>query len=497
MERELDRFPRAGDLTAVLGKWTVGGGPLYRRLADALAGAIEDGALRAGRRLPSERELAKVLAVSRSTVVAAYDELHARGLVERRQGSGTRISSAARVARTDGRVSGGRGTATFQRLIDGPGSVISLACAADAGADEVAEALDEVARHDLPALLAEPGYQASGLPALREAIADYYTAQGLPTSAEEVLVTNGAHQALVLLSEVYLRGASTVAVEAPSWQPCLDVFRAADAELVSVPLDDEGIDDRALAAVLAERRPSVLYVMPTFHNPAGVLMSAARRRRVAELAARHDVAVIEDNAYAGCELARDGAPDIPAPLSAYLPPGAESVVVESLKSVWGGLRIGWIRGPRGIIQRCARRKALADLGGPLVEQALAARLFPRLPEIVAKGALARAERCDRAERLLAEYLPGWTWRTPDGGSSLWVALPDADADVFAQIALRHGVEVIPGSTMDPTGAHDNYLRLPFMQEPEVFEELIRRLADAWGDLLRHGPGEEPRARTIV
>lgn len=498
MARELDRFSRGGELVAVLGDWTAGDGPLYRKLADAVAHAVDEGALAAGHRLPSERELAKLLAVSRATVVAAYEDLEVRELLERKQGSGTRISAAARAVPADGRVSGGRAAATFQRLIDGPGSVISLACAADAGVPEVAEALEEVARYDLPSLLGDPGYQVRGLPALREAVADYYTGQGLPTAPDEVMITTGAHQALVLLSEVYLRGAATVAVEAPSWQPCLDVFRDAGAGVVPVPLDDEGIDERRLAAVLAEHRPSVLYVMPTFHNPAGVLMSDRRRRRVAELAARYDVAVIEDNAYAGCALARDDAPEIPAPLSAYLPAGAESVVVESLKAVWGGLRIGWIRGPRGLLQRCARRKALADLGGPLIEQAVAARLFPRLPEIVKTGSVERAERCDQAERLIAEHLPGWTWRTPDGGSSLWLALPERDADVFAQIALRHGVEVIPGSTMDPTGAHDNYLRLPFMQEPEVLDELVRRLADAWGDLVRHGPGEEePRARTIV
>ncbi|WP_369822304.1 PLP-dependent aminotransferase family protein [Saccharomonospora sp. CUA-673] len=338
-------------------------------------------------------------------------------------------------------MSGGRGTATFQRLIDGPGSVISLACAADAGVPEVSEALEEVARYDLPGLLADPGYQTRGLPALREEVARYYTDQGLPTSADEVLITTGAHQALVLLSEVYLRGASSVAVEAPSWQPCIDVFRAAGADLVSVPLDDEGIDDRRLATVLAEQRPSLLYVMPTFHNPAGVLMSDARRRRVAELAARHDVPVVEDNAYAGCVMAGDSGPnglDVPPPLSTYLPAGTEAVAVESLKSVWGGLRIGWIRGPRGIVERCARRKALADLSGPLIEQAVAARLFPRLPEIVKKGAVERAQRCEYAEQMLTEQLPGWSWRTPDGGSSLWIALPEGgNSDVFAQIALRH------------------------------------------------------------
>src|SRR5690606_8401091 len=134
MERELDRFPRVGDLIAVLGNWTLGDGPLYRKLADAMARATEDGALRAGQRRPSERELAKALAVSRSTVVAAYDELHTRDLLERRQGSGTRISRTARAARSDGRVSGGRGTATCQRLIDAARPVLSLASAPGGGA---------------------------------------------------------------------------------------------------------------------------------------------------------------------------------------------------------------------------------------------------------------------------------------------------------------------------------------------------------------------------
>lgn len=495
MASELDRFQQGAELATVLGDWTAGPGPLYRKLADALAGAAKDGALHAGQRLPSERELARSLAVSRATVVAAYDELRARDLLDRRQGSGTRISPAVRPARSDGRVSGGRGTVIFQRLIDGPGPPISLACAADSGAPEVAEALEEVVRFDIDELLTDPGYQARGLPSLRAAVADHYTALGLPTSADEVLITTGAHQALVLVADVYLRSPSTVVVEGPSWPPCLDIFRSVHADVAAVPLDDEGIDARLLSDALAEHRPALLYVMPTYHNPAGVLMSEARRRRVAELAARHGVAVLEDNAYAGCGFRDDGV-QMP-PLAAYAPAGAEVVTVESLKAVWGGLRIGWIRGPAGIIERCARRKALADLASPAIEQAVAARLFPRLADITKSRSALRRERCEYLESLLRERLPGWRWRTPDGGSSLWVALPEGNADVFAQLALRHGVEVIPGSTMDPTGAHDGYLRVPFMHAPEVADELVRRLADAWTELRRHGPRDECPVRPII
>ncbi len=491
----MDRFARGAELAAVLGNWTQGPGPLYLRLTDALATAAGEGAVQPGERLPSERELARSLAVSRATVVSAYSELRDRGVLERRQGSGTRVAARGRPPRDDGRVRGGQGTVIFQRLIDGPGPLISLASAAEDGAPEVADALRDLARHDISGLLADPGYHPRGLPELRQAIAAYYTSLGVPTGAEEVLVTAGAHQALVLVSDVYLRNPSTVVVEAPSWPPCLDIFRAANARLVPVPLDDEGIEARQLSAVLAEHSPGLLYVMPTYHNPAGILMSADRRRRVAELAARHGVAILEDNAYADCGFG-DGA-EPPPPLAAYTSAAAETITVGSLKAVWGGLRIGWVRGPAGIIERCARRKALADLGSPVIEQALVARLVPRLGEIAERRSALRRERCSLLEGLLREQLPDWSWRSPDGGSSLWVALPEGSADVFAQLALRHGVEVIPGSTMDPTGAHDGYLRVPFMRPPEELAELVRRLAAAWTELRRYGPRDYGPLRPVI
>lgn len=496
MSGKVDRFQRGATLATLLGEWSTGPGPLYRKLADALARAADEGALEAGERLPSERELAGSLAVSRSTVVAAYDELRARDVLERRRGSGTRVNGRAAGPRGDGRVRGGQGTAIFQRLLDGPGPLISLACAADEAVGEVGQAVREVVDQELDELLREPGYHPRGLPVLREAIAERYTGMGLPTSPEEVLVTTGAHQALVLLSEVYLRPGATVVTESPSWSPCLDIFREAGVNLAAVPLDEEGIDANRLAAALTEHTPSLLYLMPTFHNPSGVLMSSARRRAVAELAARHGAAVVEDNAYAGNSLSPTAR--LPAPLGAYAVAGSEMLTVESFKGIWGGLRIGWIRGPVGIVERCARRKALADLGSPVLEQAVAARLVPCMDEIGQRQSALRRESCALLERLLADRLAGWTWRRPDGGSSLWVRLPDGgSADVFAQLALRHGVEVIPGSTMDPTGAHDDHLRIPFLRPRWELEELVERLALAWTELRRHGPRQDVPLRPIV
>jgi DNA-binding transcriptional MocR family regulator len=213
-------------------------------------------------------------------------------------------------------------------------------------------------------------------------------------------------------------------------------------------------------------------------------MSEIRRRRVVELAARHRVPVVEDNMY---QFTGNGPDPVPPPLAAH---GTEAEVlsVGSLsKGIWGGLRVGWVRAGAPVIERLARRKALADLGGPLLDQALAVRLLPALDRIVAGRQAEFAAQLARAEAMLTAWLPEWRWRRPDGGTAVWVELPGADAAAFAQVALRHGVEVIPGSTMDVRRRHDSFLRMPVTFPPELLDELGGRLARAWADLRRHGP----------
>ncbi|WP_104479058.1 PLP-dependent aminotransferase family protein [Actinokineospora auranticolor] len=482
----MDRLADANSLVELLGDWTTAGGPLYRKLAGAVARSIEVGDLPAGERLPSERDLAKLLTVSRATVVAAYDELRGKGLVDSVRGSGTRVSARPRLNGTgaDGRVPGGRATSIFQRLVDGPGSIISLALAVEPAAPELLAAYRDLADGELADLMADVGYHPRGYPPLRHAVSEHYTAAGLPTDPDQVLVTTGAQQVIGLVAQMYLRPGCTVVVESPSWPGCLDVFRAAGARLVGVPLDDEGVRPDRLATVFAEERPVLTYLMPTFHNPTGTLMSASRRRRVAELAARFNVPVLEDNAYSGFHGGDAPAP----PIGAYARGNAEILTVGSMaKGVWGGLRIGWVRGPAAIVDRLARYKVRADLGSPVLDQALSARLLPRLNEIAAaRGEVLRA-RLEHLQALLAENLPQWRWRSPDGGSALWVALPGTSAQIFAQVALRHGVEVVPGSATDPSGAHDDHIRLPFTFRTDTITELVRRLARAWADLQRHGP----------
>jgi DNA-binding transcriptional MocR family regulator len=507
MTVEVDRSPAANNrsndethLLHVLGNWSAGDGPLYQQLADGVRRGVDEGGFTAGTLLPAERRLATLLAVSRATVVAAYDQLRGDGLIESRRGSGSRIATGARARQVpggDGRVPGGHSAVLFQRLIDGPGTVLSLAAAAGSADVSLPAALDEVARLDLAQAMLDSGYQPHGISRLREEIAAHVTRAGLPTTTAEVLVTIGAHQAVSLISDLYLRPGSRVAVESPSWPACFDVFRAKGATLVPVPVDADGVRPQALARVLADEPIDLVYLMPTFHNPTGALLSAARRRRIIELAAEYNVVVVADDALAGVSLGAD----VPPPLTTFeAAAGGHPVSVLELgslsKSVWGGLRVGWVRAPADVISRLARRKALADLGSPIIDQLVAARIVPGLDDLVGRRVPERQTQLATLERLLVEHLPSWRWRRPAGGPSLWVELPDVDAAVFAQLALRHGVEAIPGRSMDPSGAHDSFLRMPYCFTEEFMTEVVRRLATAWADLEQHGPWV-PRLRPVV
>lgn len=487
VDGEMDRFAEPAELIGLLGDWQAGPGVLYRRLARAVERAVADGELVPGSRLPPERALAAALAVSRTTVVAAYDELRSRDVVVSRQGSGTRVSPGRRSSRTarDSRVHRGAAQPIMRRFATRTPDLISMAQAVEGGTHELTEAVLDAVEADLPTLLTDVGYHPRGLAELRAAVAEHYGEAGLPTDPDQVLVTAGAHQAVALAAQLYVSQGATVVVESPSWPGCLDLFGAAGGRLTGVPLDDEGVRADLLATALADG-PALAFLMPTFHNPTGRLMSTRRRRQVAELTARWGVPVVEDNAYA--TAATSGSALDPPPLAAFAPRHAEVLTIGSVsKAVWGGLRIGWVRAPAPVIDRLARHKALADLGSPALDQAVATRLLPRLGELTANRATAAQSQLSHVTALLDTHLPDWTWTEPDGGSVLWIELPDTDAAIYTQVALRHGVEVIPGRATDPTGAHDTYLRLPYTFPTDVMSEAVARLASAWHDLVRHGP----------
>jgi DNA-binding transcriptional MocR family regulator len=482
--------------TDVLGDWSRGEGPLYERLARAIRHAIDGGDLSPGTRLPAQRALAGMLEVSRTTVVLALDVLSQEGLVESREGSGTRVlRSRVRSPAPRGGAAAvlTRRNVVFRGMVEQSGAEVEFLGAHFDGPPRMFEQILAEARPDLEQLVCGHGYVPLGLPALRRAIAEHLTRTGLPTQAEQVLVTNGAQQAIALVANLLVEPGDPVVLEDPTYLGAIDAFTSFGARLIGVPLDADGLRVDLLRDAIARSGARVVYLVPTCHNPTGGILPEATRRAVARIAEESGAAVIED-----ATLAELTCGDDPPPPIAALARGGTILTVGSLsKLFWGGLRVGWIRGPEPWIARLARLKVVSDLSGSLPSQAVAVHVLARTQELTALRRGELRERLDRMTGLLAEHLPEWSHRRPAGGLTLWVRIPTGDVSELAAVALRHGVAIVPGTTNSPEGRFRDHLRLPFVAEAETVREGIRRLAAAWAEYAPVGRTHRRRVNVLV
>lgn len=473
---------QVADVAAALSDWTRGSGPMLARLASALESAVLRGTIAAGARLPSERELAARLGISRSTVVAAYDRLKAEGRAHTQRGSGTYAGPPGPLAR-GGRFSPGHLVSIVDNR-DGPRQTVEFTIAALPGSRELAAAGERVAKQ-LQRLSSEtPGYLPLGLPALRREIAGYYDRRGLPTDPDQIIVTSGAQQAIALVAQLF-RG-ERVAMEDPTNPASLDAFRAAGADIVAIGVDADGANIDELERLPAARLPAAVYSATTYNNPTGTVLSDARRQALAAMAEREGWTIVEDETL--CDISRF-AIEPPPPIAA-LDTGATVLSIGSAcKLYWGGLRIGWVRGEADMINRIAPLKIVADLGTSLVSQALCAELLPLRDRVRAERQAQLAERYETLTDALDRELPAWVRNEPCGGSSLWIELPHGDSASFAVEAARFGVNVAPGPVFSSAERHKRRLRLPFVLDNEVLVAGVERLAAAWSVYA-------PRATTL-
>ncbi|MFF9352538.1 PLP-dependent aminotransferase family protein [Streptomyces sp. NPDC014734] len=463
----MDRIPPTR-LSRLLTGWSKGGADaLPRLLAQALRELAQRGDVAAGTVLPSQRALATALGVSRSTVTAAYGLLEAGGWLESRQGSGSRLRGSGGVGEpaTEGRL------ASFGTR-DG---VIDLSSGALDGLPSVAAAVGSLTARDLTAALADDGYQPYGLPALREAVAEYHRAAGLPTSPEQILVTAGSQQAVWLITQGLVEPGDTVIVEDPTYRGALEALRARGARLVPLPADAaHGDNAAALARLAGHVRPRLVYLQPSVHNPTGRGMDERTRRAWATVLAEQGLYTVEDNAYAELSLDHDEAP---VSLAARLPAAGAATVGTLSKLFWGGLRLGWIRASTTVIRRLADIKRSVDLSCPVVEQMLAVKLLRHLPEARARRRSRLRERLAETERLLRARPTGWRWERPAGGSALWVEMPGTDAEATAQMARRAGVLIVPGPAFSAVDGFRHHIRLPFADHDGRLERALPVLVD--------------------
>jgi DNA-binding transcriptional MocR family regulator len=468
------------ELVRLLGAWPAAGRPAYLALAARVRLLVLDGRVPVGVRLPPERELAAALGLSRTTVSATYDVLQASGHAVSRQGSGTWTALPA--------ADGEPPTWAPGPVPDG---VLDLVHAAPSAPPQVhaafAAALDELPRH-----LPGTGYDYFGLPALRARVADRFTARGLPTTPDQVLVTSGGLQGIRLALASVVRRGDRVLVEQPSYPNGLDVVRDLGGRAVPVPMDvgpagRAGWDVAALRSAARQTSSRAAYLVPDFQNPTGALMSAEDRETAARaLADAGTLAVVDETLV---ELALDPVA-APSPFAVHARAGGVVTVGSASKVCWGGLRTGWVRADAATVASLAALRSRQDLAGPVLEQLATAHLLDRLEEVRAHQVGRLREGRAALLRLLAEHLPGWRVSVPTGGQVLWCRLPHPSSSALAVAAAGLGVRVTPGARFAADGTLDGWLRLPFTRPVEELERAVPLLAEAW-EQVQPGAAAQP------
>ena len=427
----------------------------YLDLADGLRTLILDGRLVAGDRLPPQRTLANALDLSRTTVVSSLTLLRAEGLLSTRQGSATTVCAPPeRADRPD--------EPAWQARPDP--AAIDLSIAVLPAPSPVVAAAHRAAER-LPAMSAGAGLYPLGIPELRAAVAARLSRRGLPTRADQIVITQGALHGWDLILRTFSRPGSHVLIEQPSYPAAIDAIRAHHAHPQPVAVTAEGWEwpDRP------DRSADVAYVVTDFQNPTGHLADDGQRRQLVRRT--RGMLLCVDETFA--ELGDDPGLTPTAALDRHV------LTIGTLsKLVWAGLRIGWVRGPREVVNRLAAARSSQDVSAPVLDQLLALELMVDLDQIGdARRSLLRARR---AHATAEARRAGWDVVEPSGGMFLWVDLNGASSTQLSNAVRTRGVRIPPGTRFSTSGTHDRYFRVPFTGPPSVLSDAIARIVDVAG-----------------
>jgi 2-aminoadipate transaminase len=467
---------------------------LTQQLVDVIAAAIERGELAAGEKLPPTRELAELAGVNHLTAVRAYRRLRELGLVSAQVGRGTFVRGGA--APSPGRVSdsiawqryslpqrvetyGDRVLAEMHRQATTQGLIpLSVGYPSERlyPVDEIGAAIAATLSEQAGRALQYSDVQ--GIDELAVELAKLSASRGAPEDPDDILITNGASQALALACHAILRPGDLAACEDPSFTSVIRAMTDSGAELVSVPMNEDGLDVDALEALLGRREIKLLALQSRLQNPTGRDLAPAKRERLLDLARRHGFFILEDGIYADLRFEGDELPSLRSQAPAHV------VYVDSLsKTVGGGMRVGWLAASGPVLDRIVAAKRAHDIHSPTLTQLALARYL-------ATGAYpAQAERAREfyAERLAAlrvsiERHLGTiaTYVEPLGGGHLWLALDLAvDERELADEAVRQGVAYVPGNALrvEPRPELNARLSFGYLGADEI-DEGLRRLATA-------------------
>ncbi len=482
--------------------------PLYVQLVDQLRALVHSGDLRPGDRIPASRELALQLGVHRTTVANAYAELESEGLIQGHVGRGTFIQGSGGALKI---------TPPPPALMGANGGVRWESLFADERGEEVLNRLmQEAPPHDISFVMARPAEEffpvedlraccnavlrrdgveilrlgaTDGYPPLKKELVTLLRSEGLSLRDDNLLITDGCQQSLDLLCKAFLRPGDSVVLENPAYPGAIAIFAGARVGCLAVPVrtgagngsGSQGMDVGALEATLVANRVKLVVLTPDFHNPTGTSLPLPARRRLLELAARHQVPVVEDHIYARL---RAGGEKL-ASLKQLDRAGVVIQIDSFSKVAFPGLRVGWVVAPPSVIERLRVVKQTTDLHTDQLSQATLAEFLRRglLVKHLARMRKLYLSRLAALEEALAKHMPeDVRWTRPQGGMCLWMELPPGfDASDLLIHARERGVIFSPGRYFYFQNPQPNTLRLGFAG---LDERKIARGVAALGEQIR-------------
>ncbi|MBT2727295.1 PLP-dependent aminotransferase family protein [Bacillus sp. ISL-75] len=459
--------------------------PLHQQIYEFMKRKIINGEWTVGTKIPTQRDLAKKFNVNRSTIVYALDELSADGLIESKVGRGTFVVNntwnlLASIPPPDWNsyVKSGSyqpNNKTIQEInrAEINPNVIRLGTGELSPELLPVKEMEQMFKRHSPHSFSLGYSEPKGSLYLREMISNYLKTKKIEVSPTSIMIVSGGLQALQLISLGLLHRDSTIFLETPSYLNSVHVFQSAGMNLLGIPMDEEGIRPKSIGRLKKQHKGALLYTIPTFHNPTGILMSATRRKELLDVCKNEKLPIIEDDVYG--DLWFENPP--PNPLKSIDYQGLILYIGSMSKTLSPGLRIGWIVGPEPVIDRLADIKMQTDYGSSSLSQFIVAEWLSSglYDEHVKKIRTELKFRRDfTLEILNTHFTQLATWNIPQGGFYIWVQIKkQTSIRKLFEKALNEGILLNPGNIYDHNDQIHLRLSYAYASLHELKKGLIR------------------------
>ncbi|GKU79399.1 PLP-dependent aminotransferase family protein [Paenibacillus sp. L3-i20] len=466
---------------------------LYEQIADHLEQRISYGEYPPGSLLPSERKLAEQLGVNRSTVILAFAELRALGIIESRTGSGTRVSRTKWGATP-------KHTPNWSRYAEGGSFLPNLPfmrrirealtqqpSLIDFASGELSA--DLAPTKEITLLMNEHSYTSylgydnpQGYIPLRQAlVANLDRYRDIKTTESSILITSGSQQSLYLITQCLLSPGDAVAIEDPSYCYSLPLFQSAGLRLFRLPVDEHGINPEDVRSLYKKHRIKMVFINPNYQNPTGTVFSTERRQQLLDVASELALPIVEDDPFGLTSY--EGTP--PSPLKSMDKVGSTIYIGSFSKIAASGLRVGWMVAPNSIVERLADARQQMDFGLSVIPQQVAAQFLksahfePHLERLRLQLQYKRDLLIEALQKELPDLI---SFMVPQGGLHLWCKLaPEVHDGKLLEEAIRRGVVFVPGSVY---GSDSGFVRFTFARaKADQIGVGIAKFAEALRELI--------------